>query len=153
MLYGKDHSFAFISPQGRLNEYSIYQMGDCFNPQTVRRDKECKEDSVQVIKIGDRRGVILHRGKKQALWMLEARGFKVKASSSKSQSAAKSSALIVPPAETPKAAQKKKIQAHISVAKTILEQQRNTVTIGFQSFPLGLTLILVIQRVKNYASV
>ena len=74
MVYGKDHSFAFISPQGRLNEYSIYQMGDCFNPQTVRLDKECKEDSVQVIKIGDRRVVILHRGKKQALWMQEAKG-------------------------------------------------------------------------------
>ena len=108
MLYGKDHSFAFISPQGRLNEYTIYQMGDCFNPQTVRRDKECKEDSVQVIKIGDRRVVILHRGKKQALWMLEAKGFEVKASASKSQSGAKSSALVVPPVEKPKAAQKER---------------------------------------------
>ena len=107
MLYGNDHSFAFISPQGRLNEYTIYQIGDCFNPQTVRLDKGCKEDSVQVIKIGDRRVVILHRGKKQALWMLEAKGFEVKVSSSKSQSASESSSLIVPPAEKPKAVQKK----------------------------------------------
>ena len=71
MIYGKESSFAFISQQSNLNKYNIYQIGDCFHPQTVKRDKECNEDSVKVLEITDRRVVILHRGKKQALWMQE----------------------------------------------------------------------------------
>jgi len=78
MIYGKNNAYAFISQQNNLNQYTIYQRGDCFHPQTVKRDKECNEDSVKVLEIEDRRVVIMHRGKKQALWMQEAKGFESK---------------------------------------------------------------------------
>ena len=107
MIYGKGSSFAFISQQSNLNQYNIYQIGDCFHPQTVKRDKECNEDSVKVLEITDRRVVILHRGKKQALWMQESKGFETSPTVRK-KTVSKSSALIVPVPEKPKAVSKKK---------------------------------------------
>jgi len=107
MIYGKGSSFAFISQQSNLNQYNIYQIGDCFHPQTVKRDKECNEDSVKVLEITDRRVVILHRGKKQALWMQESKGFETSPTVRK-KTVSKSSALIVPAPDKPKAVSKKK---------------------------------------------
>ncbi len=107
MIYGKGSSFAFISQQSNLNQYNIYQIGDCFHPQTVKRDKECNEDSVKVLEITDRRVVILHRGKKQALWMQESKGFEASPKVRKN-TVSKSSALIVPAPDKPKAVSKKK---------------------------------------------
>ncbi len=107
MIYGKGSSFAFISQQSNLNQYNIYQIGDCFHPQTVKRDKECNEDSVKVLEITDRRVVILHRGKKQALWMQESKGFEASPKVRKN-TVSKSSALIVPVPDKPKVVSKKK---------------------------------------------
>ena len=107
MIYGKGSSFAFISQQSNLNQYNIYQIGDCFHPQTVKRDKECNEDSVKVLEITDRRVVILHRGKKQALWMQESKGFETSPTVRK-KTVSKSSALIVTAPDKPKAVSKKK---------------------------------------------
>ena len=107
MIYGKGSSFAFISQQSNLNQYNIYQIGDCFHPQTVKRDKECNEDSVKVLEITDRRVVILHRGKKQALWMQESKGFETSPTVRK-KTVSKSSALIVPAPDKPKGVSKKK---------------------------------------------
>ena len=107
MIYGKGSSFAFISQQSNLNQYNIYQIGDCFHPQTVKRDKECNEDSVKVLEITDRRVVILHRGKKQALWMQESKGFET-SPTVRNKTVSKSSALIVPAPDKPKGVSKKK---------------------------------------------
>ena len=107
MIYGKGSSFAFISQQSNLNQYNIYQIGDCFHPKTVKRDKECNEDSVKVLEITDRRVVILHRGKKQALRMQESKGFETSPPVRK-KTVLKSSALIVTVPEKPKAVSKKK---------------------------------------------
>ena len=109
MIYGKNNAYAFISQQNNLNQYTIYQRGDCFHPQTVKRDKECNEDNVKVLEIEDRRVVIMHRGKKQALWMQEAKGFESKKRPVKS-TPIKSTALIVPEPKKVKPVEKKKKQ-------------------------------------------
>ena len=101
MIYGKGNSFAFISQQNNLNSYIIYQIGDCFHPQTVKRDKECNQDSVKVLEITDRRVVIIHREKKQALWMQKTKGIVDKQYKRKKNNT-KSSALVVPVPEISK---------------------------------------------------
>ncbi len=72
MIYGAKNSFAFISKKDSLHKYVIYGIGECFNAETVRRDKDCSPDSVKVMGIKDRWVLIRYQGKKQALWMVSA---------------------------------------------------------------------------------
>ena len=69
MIYGKKTSFAFISTKDNLKNYVIFGIGDCFNANTSRHDDDCKDGSVKVLDIKDRWVLLLHNGKKQALWM------------------------------------------------------------------------------------
>ncbi|HHZ78904.1 MAG TPA: general secretion pathway protein GspC [Candidatus Lambdaproteobacteria bacterium] len=107
MIYGKRNSFAFISKKDNLNKYVIYGIGECFNANTILRDKDCAEESVKVLKIRDRWVLILYQGKKQALWMVSAEtagevspsvAKPVKAKS-QTLAAQKTTALIVSPQE------------------------------------------------------
>jgi type II secretion system protein C len=70
MIYGEQNSFAFISKKDSLNKYLIYGIGECFHAKTIKRDEECAEESVKVLKIKDRWVLILYQGEKQALWMV-----------------------------------------------------------------------------------
>ncbi len=72
MIYGAKNSFAFISKKDSLHKYVIYGIGECFNAETVQRDKDCSPDSVKVMGIKDRWVLIRYQGKKQALWMVSA---------------------------------------------------------------------------------
>ena len=54
MIYGEQNSFAFISKKDSLNKYLIYGIGECFHAKTIKRDEECAEESVKVLKIKDR---------------------------------------------------------------------------------------------------
>jgi len=72
MIYGAKNSFAFISKKDSLHKYVIYGIGECFNAETVQRDKDCMPDSVKVMGIKDRWVLIRYQGKKQALWMVSA---------------------------------------------------------------------------------
>ena len=72
MIYGAKNSFAFISKKDSLHKYVIYGIGECFNAETVQRDKDCSPDSVKVMGIKDRWVLIQYQGKKQALWMVSA---------------------------------------------------------------------------------
>ena len=69
MIYGPKTSFAFISKKENLKNYVIFGIGDCFSPNTIQHDDECTEVSVKVMEIKDRWVLLLHNGKKQALWM------------------------------------------------------------------------------------
>ena len=69
MIYGRKTSFAFISKKDNLQNYVIFGIGDCFNANTIQHDNECTEGSVKVLEIKDRWILLLHNGKKQALWM------------------------------------------------------------------------------------
>ena len=69
MIYGPKTSFAFISKKDNLQNYVIFGIVDCFNANTNRHDDDCKDGSVKVLDIKDRWVLLLHNGKKQALWM------------------------------------------------------------------------------------
>ncbi len=69
MIYGPKTSFAFISKKSSLLNYVIFGTGDCFNANTTQHVDECTEESVKVLEIKDRWILLLHKGKKQALWM------------------------------------------------------------------------------------
>ncbi len=69
MIYGPKTSFAFISSKKNLQNYVIFGEGDCFSANTIQRDENCTQASVKVIEIKDRWVLIMHNGKKQALWM------------------------------------------------------------------------------------
>ena len=107
MIYGPKTSFAFISKKNNLQNYVIFGIGDCFNANTIQHDDECTEVSVKVLEIKDRWVLLLHNGKKQALWMRNtlpaAKKADVTAKSNKTQESAsnnlKSAALIVSPQE------------------------------------------------------
>ena len=107
MIYGRKTSFAFISKKDNLQNYVIFGIGDCFNPNTIQHDDECTEGSVKVLDIKDRWVLLLHKGKKQALWMRNrlpaAKKVDVAAKSNKVQESAsknlKTAALIVSPQE------------------------------------------------------
>ena len=70
MIYGAKSSFAFISKKDSLHKYVIYRIGECFDAKTILRDKDCGLESVKVLEIKDRWVLLLHRGTKQALWMI-----------------------------------------------------------------------------------
>ena len=107
MIYGPKTSFAFISKKDNLKNYVIFGIGDCFNANTIRHDDDCKDGSVKVLDIKDRWVLLLHNGKKQALWMRNtfptANIADVKAKSNRTQESAsnnlKTAALIVSPQE------------------------------------------------------
>jgi len=107
MIYGPKNSFAFISKKDNLQNYVIFGIGDCFNPNTIEHDADCKEGSVKVLDIKDRWVLLLHNGKKQALWMRNtlpaAKITDVAKKSNKAQKSAsnnlKTAALIVSPQE------------------------------------------------------
>ena len=69
MIYGPNTSFAFISKKSNLKNYVIFGIGDCFSVNTIKHDDECPKGSVKVIEIKDRWVLLIHNGKKQALWM------------------------------------------------------------------------------------
>ena len=107
MIYGPKTSFAFISKKDNLQNYVIFGIGDCFNANTIQHDDECTEVSVKVLEIKDRWVLLLHNGKKQALWMRNtlpaAKKADVTVKSNKMQKNAsnnlKNAALIVSPRE------------------------------------------------------
>ena len=107
MIYGTKTSFAFISKKDNLQNYVIFGIGDCFNANTIRHDDDCKDGSVKVLDIKDRWVLLLHNGKKQALWMRNtvpaAKKADVAAKSKKIQESVsnnlKTAALIVSPQE------------------------------------------------------
>ena len=107
MIYGPKTSFAFISKKDNLKNYVIFGIGDCFNANTILHDDDCKGGSVKVLDIKDRWVLLLHNGKKQALWMRNtvpaAKMSDVAAKSKKIQESVsnnlKTTALIVPPQE------------------------------------------------------
>ena len=107
MIYGPKTSFAFISKKDNLQNYVIFGIGDCFNANTIQHDDECTEGIVKVLEIKDRWVLLLHNGKKQALWMRNtlpaAKKADVTAKSNKTQESAsnnlKSTVLIVSPQE------------------------------------------------------
>ena len=107
MIYGPKTSFAFISKKDNLKNYVIFGIGDCFNANTIRHDDDCKDGSVKVLDIKDRWVLLLHNGKKQALWMRNtvpsAKKADVAAKSKKIQESVsnnlKTTALIVSPQE------------------------------------------------------
>ena len=107
MIYGPKTSFAFISKKDNLQNYVIFGIGDCFNANTTQHDDECTEASVKVLEIKDRWVLLLHNGKKQALWMRNtlpaAKKADVSAKSNKMLESAskklKTTALIVSPQE------------------------------------------------------
>ena len=107
MIYGPKTSFAFISKKDNLQNYVIFGIGDCFIANTIRHDDDCKDGSVKVLDIKDRWVLLLHNGKKQALWMrntvpaakkadVAAKSKKIKESVSNNL---KTTALIVSPQE------------------------------------------------------
>lgn len=107
MIYGPKTSFAFISKKDNLKNYVIFGIGDCFNANIIRHDDDCKDGSVKVLDIKDRWVLLLHNGKKQALWMRNtvpaAKRTDVAAKSKKIQESVsnnlKTTALIVSPQE------------------------------------------------------
>ena len=107
MIYGPKTSFAFISNKDNLQNYVIFGIGDCFIANTIRHDDDCKDGSVKVLDIKDRWVLLLHNGKKQALWMRNtvpsAKKADVAAKSKKIQESVsnnlKTAALIVSPQE------------------------------------------------------
>ena len=107
MIYGPKTSFAFISKKDNLKNYVIFGIGDCFNANAIRHDDNCKDGSVKVLDIKDRWVLLLHNGKKQALWMRNtvpaAKMTDVAAKSKKIQESVsnnlKTTALIVSPQE------------------------------------------------------
>jgi len=107
MIYGPKTSFAFISKKDKLRNYVIFRIGDCFDANTIEHDDECTEVSVKVLEIKDRWVLLLHNGKKQALWMRNSLPAAIKtdvmSKSNKTQNSAsnnqKTTALIVSPQE------------------------------------------------------
>jgi len=119
MIYGPKTSFAFISKKNNLQNYVIFGKGDCFNANTIEHVDECTEGSVEVLEIKDRWVLLLHNGKKQALWMRNslpaAKKADVAVNSNKTQESAtnnlKTTALIVSP-------QKKSVSENILSTST-----------------------------------
>ena len=70
MIYGEKNSYAFISKKDILQKYVIFGIGECFNVKNVLPDKSCLEDSAKVLQIRDRWVLILYKGEKQALRMV-----------------------------------------------------------------------------------
>ena len=70
MIYSKKNAYAFISKKETLEKYIIFEVGDCFNPDTIERENSCSKDSVKVLKIKDRWLLILYQEKKQSLKMV-----------------------------------------------------------------------------------
>jgi type II secretory pathway component PulC len=107
MIYGAKSSFAFISKKDNLHNYVIFGTGECFNASTIQRDQECSPESVKILEIKDRWVLILHDGKKQALWMKSpveaAKTAPAKAKTTKTQTGTvqgkKTGALVVSPQE------------------------------------------------------
>lgn len=69
MIYGPKSSFAFISRRGKLEQYSVYQVGECIDPQNYRPDEECKSGSIRIVEIRDREVLIEHQGRKERILM------------------------------------------------------------------------------------
>ena len=108
MIYGPNTSFAFISKKDNLKNYVIFGIEDCFSVNTIKHDDECTQGSVKVMEIKDRWVLLVHNGKKQALWMrntlpaAKISDVAVKSSKRKESSTSKNlktTALIVSPKE------------------------------------------------------
>lgn len=69
MIYGPKSSFAFISRKGKLEQYSVYQVGECIDPGNYRPDKECQPGSIRILEIRDREVLIEHEGRKERILM------------------------------------------------------------------------------------
>ncbi len=69
MIYGPNNSFAFISRKGKLEQYAVYQVGECIDPENYRPDEDCKTGSIRVVKIQDREVLIEHQGRKERVLM------------------------------------------------------------------------------------
>ena len=70
MIY--DHNaFAFIAAANQPASYKIYQIGDCFEPDSVKESKDipCPPDKAKVFEIRDREIVIIYQGREEILSM------------------------------------------------------------------------------------
>ena len=70
MIY--DHNaFAFIAAANQPASYKIYQIGDCFEPDSVKESKDipCPPNKVKVFEIRDREIVIIYQGREEILSM------------------------------------------------------------------------------------
>ncbi len=70
MIY--DHNaFAFIAAANQPASYKIYQIGDCFEPDSVKESKNipCPPNKVKVFEIRDREIVIIYQGREEILSM------------------------------------------------------------------------------------
>ena len=68
-MLSSNYAFAFISAKGNLRNYTIFSVGDCFRPKTVRADPTCNSTSVKIFSIEDRKVILLHQGRKEILFM------------------------------------------------------------------------------------
>tara|TARA_Y100001970_G_C14257843_1_gene876942 strand:+ start:6413 stop:7447 length:1035 start_codon:yes stop_codon:yes gene_type:complete len=77
MIYGEQNSYAFISKKDSLQNYVIFEIGDCFDPKNITRDEICKDNSAQVLQIKDRWVLIIFQGERQTLRMRNISSVKV----------------------------------------------------------------------------
>ncbi len=99
MIFGPRNAFAFISPRNQLGNYRIFELGECFDPNTVA-PSICTPGTVQVLEVMDREVVLVFRDQKQRLLMEEAEGTAPSNTETRSQKAPQTTALVVPPASS-----------------------------------------------------
>ncbi len=99
MIFGPKNAFAFISSRNQLANYRIYELGECFDPNSVT-PTDCTPGTVKVLEVMDREVVLVFRDQKQRLLMEEAPGTP-SAASPPAQRAPQTAALVVPPASKP----------------------------------------------------
>ena len=79
MIYDHD-AFAFIGPKQQPLDYTVYQIGDCFDPNTAKPYQAppsegitdivlCPEDKVKLFEIEDRQVLIFYQGQEEILSM------------------------------------------------------------------------------------
>jgi hypothetical protein len=99
MLFSENNGFAFISPKGQLGNYRIFELGECFDPNTVQT-ADCGPNSVKVLEIADREVLLVFRDLKQRLLMEE--DLNAAAAAAPAPPPPKTSALVVPPTSSKK---------------------------------------------------
>jgi hypothetical protein len=70
MIYNHN-AFAFIAAANKPASYKIYQIGDCFEPESVNESKDipCPPKKVKVFEIRDREIAIIYQGREEILSM------------------------------------------------------------------------------------
>ncbi|MBF0351185.1 MAG: PDZ domain-containing protein [SAR324 cluster bacterium] len=71
MLY-PSISFAFISLQGREQDYSVFPEGSCFDPSSMQIAELCEINHVMIMKIENRKVTLTYHGKTEILIMPDA---------------------------------------------------------------------------------